>query len=294
MWQIQTLWVTNSRTTSQVQPATLWGQGAGPVIPVTANPPVTSVQTEPVSASIRTRWETAKAPFGAERRTPSPRVLDLAPVEPQTGEAFRPLGIALATLKGALLLFTAHWVHHNRGLTLHPLPAPDCPIRSQSGISCSEPELTAWLGSAVRSQRTRRCEETGGDNGRMKERTADRWVDTVAGRKGDATRRSHGSTEREEEGRSWPEEFRGHCRLRRCWSWATWSRTGWGTANCSMIGQQWRSSWLMGPAWRVTVSSVPALCYRLLLSDCSQTIRPPVTETSSLPHRSRFTQGWCG
>ena len=213
-------------------------------------------------------WETARAQTEAERRTPSQRVLDLAPVELQTGVVFRLLGIVSATLKVPLFLSTAHWEPHSVVLALRPLPAPDCPIRSQSGTSYSEPELTDWPGNAVRSQQMRRCEERGRGTAWRMWTMADGRGGTVAGTREDATWRCHGNTERGGEGgRIRSGGCRARCRLRRCWSWATWSRTGWGTASCSMIGQLWRSCWLMGHGWRATISYVPVLCYRLLPSD---------------------------
>lgn len=152
-------------------------------------------------------------------RTCCPGVLDLAPVERQTGGAFRRSEIVPATLKDPLFLSTAHWEPHNVAPTLHPRHAPDCPIKSQSGTSCSELERTDWPENAVRSQQTRRCEERERETARRKGRMADWRGATGAGPKGDATWRCHGNTERGGEARrSRPAAFRAHCRLRRCWS----------------------------------------------------------------------------
>lgn len=152
-------------------------------------------------------------------RTCCPRALDLVPVGRQTGEAFRRLEIVPATLKDPLFLSTARWEPRNVAPTLHPLHAPDCPIKSQSGTSCSELELTDWPGNAVRLQRTRRCEEREREKARWRGRTADWQGATGAGRREGATWRCHGNTERGEAGpTSSLAGFRARCRLRRCWS----------------------------------------------------------------------------
>lgn len=150
--------------------------------------------------------ETARPQSRVETRTCSPRVRVLGPVEHRSGEASRRLGIVLAAQKAHLFPFTAHWGPRNVPSPLRP-HAPGCPIRSRSGTSCSELELTGWPENAAKSQPMRTCEARGREKVRLKGRTVDGQADTGAAPKGGATWRCHGNRERGggEQRSSWAE-----------------------------------------------------------------------------------------